>query len=59
MIEGERRPREDEDSFAAKRIYTEKFFNQKLDYIHLNPVRGRWQLVDDYTKYEHRSASYY
>jgi REP element-mobilizing transposase RayT len=47
------------DSFDAKGIYTEKFFNQKLNYIHLNPVRGKWQLVDDYTKYEHSSASFY
>ena len=47
------------DSFDAKAIYTEKFFNQKLNYIHLNPVTGKWQLVDDYTKYEHSSASFY
>jgi REP element-mobilizing transposase RayT len=47
------------DSFDAKGIYTEKFFNQKLNYIHLNPVRGKWQLVEDYTEYEHSSASYY
>ena len=47
------------DSFDAKGIHNEKFFNQKLDYIHLNPVRGKWQLVNDYTKYEHSSASFY
>jgi putative transposase len=47
------------DSFDAKAIYTEKFFNQKLKYIHLNPVRGKWKLVEDYTSYEHSSASFY
>ena len=47
------------DSFDAKGIYTDKFFNQKLNYIHLNPVRGKWRLVDDYRDYEHSSASFY
>ena len=47
------------DSFDAKGIYNEKFFNQKLNYIHLNPVRGKWRLVRDYTDYEHSSASFY
>jgi len=30
------------DSFDAKGIYNEKFFNQKMDYIHLNPISGKW-----------------
>ena len=47
------------DSFDAKGIHTDKFFNQKLNYIHLNPVRGIWKLVDDFTEYAHSSASYY
>ena len=47
------------DSFDAKAIYNEKFFNQKLNYIHLNPVSGKWKLVNDYTEYEHSSASFY
>ena len=47
------------DSFDAKGIYNEKFFNQKFRYIHLNPVSGKWQLVKDYTEYEHSSASFY
>jgi putative transposase len=47
------------DSFDAKPIYNEWFFNQKLNYIHLNPVRGKWHLVDDYIDYEHSSASFY
>ena len=47
------------DSFDAKGIYNEKFFNQKLDYIHRNPVSGKWRLVNDYTEYWHSSASFY
>lgn len=47
------------DSFDAKGIYNEKFFNQKFRYIHLNPVSGKWQLARDYTEYEHSSASFY
>lgn len=47
------------DSFDAKGINNEKFFNQKLNYIHRNPVSGKWQLVNDYTEYEHSSASFY
>ncbi len=29
-----------QDSFWEQSIYTEKFLGQKLDYIHLNPVRA-------------------
>ena len=29
-----------QDSFWEQSIYTEKFLTQKLDYIHLNPVRA-------------------
>jgi putative transposase len=47
------------DSFDAKGIYNEKFFNQKLKYIHRNPVSGKWKLAIDYTDYEHSSASFY
>jgi hypothetical protein len=32
---------------------------QKLDYIHHNPVKGKWLLVDDFLKYPHSSASFY
>jgi REP element-mobilizing transposase RayT len=46
-------------SFDAKSIYNEKFFIQKLNYIHHNPVSGKWNLVNDYTDYDHSSASFY
>jgi hypothetical protein len=48
-----------EESFDAKPIFTEPFLRQKLDYIHLNPVRGKWKLAEDFTRYEHSSASFY
>lgn len=47
------------DSFDAKCIYTDRFFHQKLNYIHHNPVSGKWQLADDFIQYEHSSASFY
>ncbi len=34
-----------EDSFDAKPVYHRQFLLQKISYIHLNPVRGKWQLV--------------
>ena len=47
------------DSFDAKAIFSNKFLHQKIDYIHYNPVSGKWQLVNNYTDYEHSSASFY
>lgn len=47
------------DSFDAKAIFSDKFLMQKLDYIHHNPVSGKWQLVADFVAYEHSSASFY
>jgi hypothetical protein len=47
------------NSFDAKAIFSEKFLLQKLEYIHRNPVSGKWNLVDDFTDYEHSSASFY
>ncbi len=46
-------------SFAARKCYSEKMVEQKLDYIHHNPVSGKWLLVDDFAHYEHSSAGYY
>ena len=42
-----------------KLCYNERIILQKLDYMHANPVSGKWHLVDDYTDYEHSSASFY
>lgn len=46
-------------SFDAKIIVSQKFMVQKLNYIHQNPVRGKWKLVNDYREYEHSSAGFY
>ena len=32
---------------------------QKLDYIHHNPVKGKWALVEDFALYPHSSAGFY
>ena len=47
------------ESFDAKPIYTRKFLFQKIKYMHLNPVKGKWKLVSDWREYEHSSASFY
>ena len=48
-----------EDSFDAKPIYHRDFLLQKINYIHLNPVRGKWRLVEYWEDYEHNSARFY
>ncbi len=47
------------DSFDAKPIFSDKFMIQKVNYIHHNPVKGKWNLADYFTDYEHSSASFY
>jgi len=46
-------------SFDARKCYDIKMIEQKLTYIHHNPVRGKWNLVTDFAKFEHSSASFY
>jgi putative transposase len=46
-------------SFDVKALVTEHFIIQKLNYIHANPVRGKWNLAEDYTKYPYSSAGFY
>ncbi len=40
-------------------VFSEKMFDQKLVYIHNNPLQKHWRLVDDAGKYRYSSASYY
>jgi len=47
------------ESFDAKECYSYWFALQKLNYIHNNPVKGKWQLASDFTKYKHSSAGFY
>ncbi len=48
-----------EVSFDAKEIYSIDFLYQKIDYIHHNPVSGKWNLCIEFTDYEHSSAAFY
>lgn len=48
-----------EPSFDAKPVFNDKFLNQKLDYIHHNPVMGKWSLCSEFTDYPHSSAAFY
>jgi REP element-mobilizing transposase RayT len=48
-----------EPSFDAKAVYSFDFLHQKLDYIHRNPVSGKWNLSKEFTDYPHSSASFY
>ncbi len=48
-----------EPSFDAKPLFTDKFLHQKLDYIHYNPVSGKWNLASTFFEYPHSSAGFY
>lgn len=47
------------DSFDVKECRTEKFLLQKLQYMHCNPVSGKWKLSKEATDYMHSSALFY
>jgi len=46
-------------SFDAKEVNGDGEIDKVLDYMHHNPVSGKWQLVDDFVDYPHSSARYY
>ena len=46
-------------SFDWKECRTNDFIIQKLDYIHLNPCSGKWNLSHIPEEYEHSSAKFY
>ncbi len=48
-----------ESSFDAKLCHSYKFINQKISYIHGNPVSKKWMLVNHERDYVHCSAQYY
>ena len=48
-----------EDSFDWKECTSDKFIDQKLDYMHDNPCRGVWHLVESPADYKHSSAKFY
>ena len=45
--------------FDVKQCRTEKFLLQKLNYIHDNPVKGKWNLAINNEAYIHSSCLYY
>ena len=46
-------------SFDAKECEGNKEIENVLDYIHHNPVSGKWNLVGDFVDYPYSSASFY
>lgn len=40
-------------------VYSSNVAKQKLEYIHNNPVNGKWQLANDYFSYHYSSARFY
>ena len=40
-------------------IYSREVAKQKIDYIHFNPVTGKWQLAKDDLNYYFSSARFY
>ena len=45
-----------EDSFDAKPIYHRDILLQKINYIHLNLVRGKWRLIEHWEDYQSAPA---
>jgi REP element-mobilizing transposase RayT len=48
-----------EPSFDAKPCHNDHFIRQKLDYMHKNPITGKWILAPSAVDYVHSSAHYY
>ncbi len=48
-----------EDSFDWKECRTNEYMVQKLNYMHHNPCKGKWNLAAAPVDYEHSSAKYY
>ncbi len=48
-----------EPSFDWKECYGDDFIEQKLNYIHENPCRGKWNLAKQPWDYIHSSARFY
>jgi putative transposase len=48
-----------EESFDAKPCISKDFTWQKINYIHNNPVSGKWNLAKEAVSYPHSSAGFY
>jgi putative transposase len=53
------RPTRAERNPLAVEMYSRKVIEQKLDYIHNNPVQGKWMLANSPIDYHFSSASFY
>ena len=42
-----------------KECFSNDFIEQKLNYIHKNPISGKWNLADSYVDYPYSSARFY
>lgn len=47
------------NSFDAKHCYSGWFIEQKLNYIHNNPCKGKWNLAPSPSECEYSSAAFY
>jgi REP element-mobilizing transposase RayT len=47
------------DSFDCKECYSAEFIQQKLNYMHFNPLTKHWHLADEPENYIHASAKFY
>jgi REP element-mobilizing transposase RayT len=48
-----------EPSFDCKECVTDKMLEAKLEYMHNNPCRGKWNLAKNPIEYRHSSARFY
>ena len=46
-------------SFDGKLLESQEAILKVLDYIHHNPVSGRWRLAEDFVSYPYSSAAFY
>ena len=40
-------------------VFSQKIFNQKLEYIHNNPIQEKWKLSPTQQEYKYSSALFY
>jgi len=48
-----------ERNALTSRLPSDEIVEQKINYIHLNPTRGKWVLANEITDYKYSSARFY
>lgn len=43
----------------TSRLPSEELIVQKINYVHANPIRGKWNLCKEFTDYKYSSAAFY